>query len=82
MNLPQKHIVLCLILICTISLGFKLYLVDFSVPVHSDNLAYALTRNGKDPNWVHIMQIKSNVLKVLNRLFPEHYTGDEDTIVG
>ena len=42
MNLPQKHIVLCLILICTISLGFKLYLVDFSVPVHSDNLAYTL----------------------------------------
>ena len=48
----------------------------------ANNLAYALTRNGKDPNWVHIMQIKSNVLKVLNRLFPEHYTGDEDTIVG
>ena len=47
----------------------------------ANNLAYALTRNGKDPNWVHIMQIKSNVLKVLNRLFPEHYTGDEDTIV-
>jgi len=42
MNLPQKHIVLCLILICAISLGFKLYLVDFSVPVHSDNLAYTL----------------------------------------
>jgi len=29
-------------LICVISLGFKLYLVDFSVPVHSDNLAYTL----------------------------------------
>ena len=42
MNLPQKHTVLCLILICAISLGFKLYLVDFSVPVHSDNLAYTL----------------------------------------
>jgi len=42
MNLPRKHIVLCLILICVISLGFKLYLVDFSVPVHSDNLAYTL----------------------------------------
>jgi hypothetical protein len=42
MNLPQKHIVLCLILICAISLSFKLYLVDFSVPVNSDNLAYAL----------------------------------------
>ena len=46
----------------------------------ANNLAYALTRNGKDPNWVHIMQIKSNVLKVLNELFPEHYTGDEETI--
>ena len=42
MNLPQKHTVLCLILICAISLGFKLYLVDFSLPVNSDNLAYAL----------------------------------------
>ena len=42
MNLPRKHVVLCLILICVISLGFKLYLVDFSVPVHSDNLAYTL----------------------------------------
>ena len=42
MNLPQKHIILCLIVICAISLGFKLYLVDFSIPVHSDNLAYAL----------------------------------------
>jgi len=42
MSLPQKHIVLCLILICVISLGFKLYLVDFSIPVHSDNLAYTL----------------------------------------
>ena len=43
MNLPQKHIVLCLILICAISLSFKLYLVDFSIPVHSDNLAYTLS---------------------------------------
>ena len=42
MNLSRKRIVLCLILICVISLGFKLYLVDFSVPVHSDNLAYTL----------------------------------------
>ena len=42
MSLPQKHVVLCLILICVISLSFKLYLVDFSIPVHSDNLAYAL----------------------------------------
>ena len=42
MNLPQKRTVLCLILICAISLGFKLYLVDFSIPVNSDNLAYTL----------------------------------------
>ena len=42
MNLSKKYIVLCLILICVISLSFKLYLVDFSVPVHSDNLAYTL----------------------------------------
>ena len=42
MSLPQKHVVLCLILICVISLSFKLYLVDFSIPVHSDNLGYVL----------------------------------------
>ena len=42
MNLPRKHIVLYLILICVISLSFKLYLVDFSIPVNSDNLAYTL----------------------------------------
>tara|TARA_R100001594_G_scaffold144698_1_gene194093 strand:+ start:474 stop:674 length:201 start_codon:yes stop_codon:yes gene_type:complete len=46
----------------------------------ANNIAYGLVENRKDPNWVHIMQIKSNVLKVLNELFPEHYTGDEETI--
>ena len=42
MNLSQKNIVFFLILTAFISLGFKLYLVDFSNPVYSDNLDYVL----------------------------------------
>jgi hypothetical protein len=42
MNLSQKNIAFFLILIAFISLGFKLYLVDFSNPVYSDNLDYIL----------------------------------------
>ena len=38
----KKLIVCFLIVISLISLGFKLYLVDFSIPVNSDNLDYAL----------------------------------------
>ena len=39
----NKKIIICfLIIICLISLGLKLYLVDFSIPVNSDNLEYAL----------------------------------------
>ena len=40
-----KKIVICLTIICLIALGFKLYLVDFSVPIHSDALEYALHAN-------------------------------------
>jgi len=38
----KKLIVCFLIIISLISLGFKLYLVDFSIPVYSDNLDYTL----------------------------------------
>ena len=31
-----------LIVISLVSLGFKLYLADFSIPVNSDNLSYVL----------------------------------------
>ena len=38
----NKQIIFYLILISLISLGFKLSVVDFSIPVNSDNLDYAL----------------------------------------
>ena len=38
----KKQIIFSLIIICLISLGLKLYLVDFSIPVNSDNLGYTL----------------------------------------
>ena len=39
----NKKLIICfLIVISLISLGFKLYLVDFSIPVYSDNLGYTL----------------------------------------
>ena len=37
-----KTILSMLVIISLISLGFKLYLTDFSIPVNSDNLAYVL----------------------------------------
>jgi len=40
--LNNKQIIFYLILISLISLGFKLSVVDFSIPVNSDNLDYAL----------------------------------------
>jgi len=40
--LNKKQIIISLILISLISLGFKLSVVDFSIPVNSDNLDYAL----------------------------------------
>ena len=40
--MKKKLIVCFLIIISLISLGLKLYLVDFSIPVNSDNLDYAL----------------------------------------
>lgn len=42
MNLSKKNIILWLIIIGSISLGLKLYLVDFSIPVYSDDLGYTL----------------------------------------
>ena len=39
----NKKLIICfLIVISLISLGLKLYLVDFSIPVNSDNLGYTL----------------------------------------
>ncbi len=40
--MSSKKILVCLIIVSITSLGFKLYLTDFSIPLHSDNLAYAL----------------------------------------
>ena len=40
-----KKIIICLIIIGLISLGLKLYLVDFSIPIQSDALEYALHAN-------------------------------------
>jgi len=40
--LNNKQIIFSLILISLISLGFKLSVVDFAIPVNSDNLDYAL----------------------------------------
>ena len=38
----KKQIIICLIFISLISFGFKLSVVDFSIPVNSDNLEYTL----------------------------------------
>lgn len=40
--MKKNSIIICLILIAFVSLCFKLYFVDFSIPVNSDNLAYVL----------------------------------------
>ena len=42
LQLSRPKIILCLILIISISLGLKLYSTDFSLPVNSDNLLFAL----------------------------------------
>ncbi len=42
MNLSKKVIVFYLILISIISLGLKLYLIDFTIPLFSDSLDYTL----------------------------------------
>ena len=42
MAFQKSHIIFGLIIICLISLVFKLYTVDFSIPVYSDNLDYTL----------------------------------------
>ena len=40
--MSSKKVLVCLIIISIVSLGFKLYLTDFSIPLHSDSLAYGL----------------------------------------
>ena len=42
-EISKKNIVLFLIIIATISLGLKLYTVDFVIPPHSDDIGYVLT---------------------------------------
>ena len=42
LQLSKSNVVLYLVLIIVISLGLKLYLVDFSLPINSDNMHYAL----------------------------------------
>ena len=39
-QLSRSKVILYLILICVISLGLKLYIVDFSIPPHTDDIAY------------------------------------------
>ena len=41
-QLPVTRIIFYLILIIIISLGLKLYTVDFSIPAHSDDFGYIL----------------------------------------
>ena len=42
LKLEKNKILLSLAVITIISLSLKLYLVDFSIPIHNDNLEYAL----------------------------------------
>lgn len=42
MNLSKRQIILYLVIIIIISTSLKLYLVDFTIPVNSDNLIYLL----------------------------------------
>ena len=42
MNLTTKKIIVLLILVVIISLGLKLYYIDFSLPYNSDNLGFIL----------------------------------------
>ena len=42
LQLSRSKIILCLVLIISISLGLKLYSTDFSLPVNSDNMLYAI----------------------------------------
>ena len=42
MNLINRKILLCLVIIALASLMPKLYTVDFSIPIHFDNLTYTL----------------------------------------
>ena len=41
-KLKTKHVILFLVIISILSLGFKLVVSDFSIPVNSDNLDYTL----------------------------------------
>ena len=58
LQLARSKIILCLILIISVSLGLKLYSTDFSLPVNSDNLIFALHAiahtNGDFSQAVHV----------------------------
>ena len=42
LQVSRSRVILFLILICVISLGLKLYTVDFSIPPHSDDFVYVI----------------------------------------
>ena len=42
LQVSRSRVILFLILICVISLGLKLYTVDFSIPPHGDDIGYVL----------------------------------------
>jgi hypothetical protein len=42
LNLTTKKIIVLLILVVLISLGLKLYFIDFSIPYNTDNLGYII----------------------------------------
>ena len=42
LQVSRSRVILYLILICVISLGLKLYTVDFSIPPHGDDFVYVI----------------------------------------
>ena len=40
LQISRSRIILYLVLICVISLGLKLYTIDFSLPPHSDDFGF------------------------------------------
>ena len=42
LQVSRSRVILFLILICVISLGLKLYTVDFSIPPHGDDFVYVI----------------------------------------
>src|SRR3989344_9692213 len=57
MCFKKSHIIFGLIIICSISLAFKLYTIDFSIPVNSDNfLVYS--------NMIRILSISVGTISI------------------